>query len=445
MKNKNTAQFEKTVFQTIQNHGLFDHCTGIVAAVSGGPDSMALLHFLIKNLPQYPIVVAHVHHGLRQQADAEQQMVQEYCQINRVPFYAHQANIRQTKSPGTSIEQYARTVRYTFFEQIRTQHQFSHIATAHNADDSTETFFLDLLRGCGTARTIQPKRLTPNGAVLIRPFIQIPKSATETYCNQNQVPFALDQTNFENCCTRNKLRNDILPQLRQINPNLNQTIDRFSQIAQTDDYFLNEQAAKLFKQASENGQLHIKKLRKAHDAVLSRVVRDYTAQRGVQISYPITRQIIQIIRGKSSCAETDIGQNLKVQRCYDMLRIRSDNDPPLSPIACRKLFAGPNILDDNRILLLDYTPTKADIPKEYITDLYVRSPKQADTIKLRRRGTKTLKKLFIDSKVPRELRSQIPVIEYQGKVIYVFGFGSDECCSADSEGYKVSVFSRKTK
>ena len=413
--------------KTIQTFHMLQESKGIVIGVSGGSDSMCLLHYFIYN-QAIPIAVAHINHGLRDEADEEQQMVETFCHAHHVPCFCLKEDVAAHCPKSMSIEQYARTVRYEYYEKICEQLHFTHIATAHNANDNLETFFLHLLRGCGTAGNIPPVRIA-NKFTIIRPLIKIEKPQIIAYCRNNDVPYCTDRTNFEEICTRNILRNRILPELTKLNPNLQDTISRFIQANQQDDDYLTQQAQNLLAKG-----LTCSNLGNAHQAILSRSIRAAAyEQTGLRISKGITDNIIQLIKTGISGNKIDIGDGFYVQRIYDNLLFLSDNQQAQIPLTA--LHPGNNLLPCG-ILTLLRVDEDADIAERYAGALFARSKKQGDTVKLRKRGTKTIKKLFSDAKVPLYKRALIPVIESDGKIVFVCHFGPTEGTNG-GKGYKV--------
>lgn len=406
-------------------------CAGVVVGVSGGSDSMALLDMLFQK--KIPLAAAHVNHSLRPQADSEQRMVEAYCKRHKIPCYSMKADVGADCPAGMSVEEYARNVRYTFFEKLCAQLGYTHIATAHHADDNTETFFLNLLRGCGTATAIPARRVTQTGHIIVRPLLDMKKEELIKYCQARSIPYCTDQTNFESFCKRNALRNEILPQLRRLNPGLDETVARFIRLSARDDAYLSKQAVKLLR---ENG-LNCTALSAAEPALATRAIRAAVKeQTGLILSEAVTENILKLLHSRSG-AKIDIGGGHFIQRVYGALQI----DAQETAIAPQRLQPGQNELPCG-VLTLTRVRSGADISDAFAQDLYVRSKQPGDTVKLNRRGTKTLKKLFSDAKIPVSKRAQIPVILNRNAIVFICGFGAAQGVSG-GEGYKIAYFEKK--
>ena len=216
-------------------------CPGetLVCAVSGGKDSVSLLHAMLSLQEELQITVeaAHVNHQLRgPESDRDEAFVRSLCEKWRVPLFVCRADVRsRCEETGESVEEAARAVRYSFFESLGKK-----IATAHTMDDHLETVLLNLIRGTGLRGLcgIAPKR-----GNFVRPMLCVSKEEVEAYLAQNELSHVEDATNAENFALRNRLRHDVIPLLRRENEALPATVFRMSEILRDEDAFLSEQAA----------------------------------------------------------------------------------------------------------------------------------------------------------------------------------------------------------
>ena len=172
---------KEKIIDNIRENGLLENCRGLVLCISGGSDSMSLLHFFLENKGLYgiPFVVAHVNHGLRAESEDEEKYLKEFCDTRKVPIEILHADISGTKPKGKSTEEYAREVRYDFFNNIRDKYGYTHIATAHNADDNTETMLLNIIRGCGISGLCGIPVKREDG--IIRPLLRCSKKEIYEY------------------------------------------------------------------------------------------------------------------------------------------------------------------------------------------------------------------------------------------------------------------------
>ena len=204
---------EDKVLNTIKKYELIEKGNTIVIGVSGGPDSMALLNSLYnlnKNRKMdCKIVVAHINHGIRKEADEETEFVQKFCENREIPCYIKKEKVEElAKKQKIGTEEAGRKLRYSFFEEVLEKTKASKIATAHNANDNAETVLMNIIRGSGTAglKGIEIKRENK----YIRPLIKCERNEIEEYCSKEQLDPRQDKTNKENIYTRNKIRNELI-------------------------------------------------------------------------------------------------------------------------------------------------------------------------------------------------------------------------------------------
>lgn len=237
------------VRNTINKYNLIEYGDSIVVGVSGGPDSMTLLNILIKLKKELnlKIYVAHINHGIRENAKIDEEYVKEFCEKNMIDFFVEHADviaISQNEKKG--LEETGRDVRYTFFNEVLKKTRSDKIAIAHNLNDKIETIIMNVIRGTGKngLKGIEPKR-----EVYIRPLIEITRAEIEDYCiNENLNP-RHDESNDDNTYTRNKIRNIIIPYLKNnFNPNIIESINRLSEIICEDEKYFEEETEDIFNQ-----------------------------------------------------------------------------------------------------------------------------------------------------------------------------------------------------
>jgi tRNA(Ile)-lysidine synthase len=207
----------------------FEH--GILAAVSGGADSVALLHLLQQSQPtEGKLAVAHVNHGLRGvDSDADAEFVRMLAAEYKLRYFEHRLHAGKTLSENT-----ARNLRYEFLVQQAEQIGFRYLATAHTADDQTETVLHRILRGTGLSGLagIAPLRSMTPAVTLLRPLLHARRNAILTYLESLDKNHRDDKTNFENQFTRNRIRNRLLPMLRkEFNPQIDEAVCRLATLA----------------------------------------------------------------------------------------------------------------------------------------------------------------------------------------------------------------------
>lgn len=203
----------------------------IVVAVSGGPDSICLLHLLCRSLSGESLLVAHMNFNLRgTESDADELFVRETAARWGVGFCCKSVDtLAYSREHSLSVEMAARELRYGWFEELRQKSGADYVAVAHNANDNAETLLLNLCRGTGIKGLCGMREL--DGRHILRPLLGFSRAQIESYLKQNSIPFRTDSTNAENTFSRNRIRNSVLAELKQINPSvistLNKNMERF--------------------------------------------------------------------------------------------------------------------------------------------------------------------------------------------------------------------------
>jgi len=268
----------ETVLKTIKKYNLINASDKIVLGVSGGPDSLFMLNILneLKQELNIELVVAHVNHKLRQEADSEEQFVKEFCEKKGIEFYSKRVEVEKFANDNKiGLEEAGRKVRYEFFDEILAKVGANKIAIAHNKNDKVETIIMNILRGSGVAglQGIQPK--TKN---IIRPIIEIERSEIEKYCEEQKLEPRIDKSNFDNTYTRNKIRNVVIPYIKEeFNPNFIETITRLSEVITEENDYLKEltqiEYKKILIEMNENEiVLDLKKFNELNNILKKRII-----------------------------------------------------------------------------------------------------------------------------------------------------------------------------
>lgn len=269
---------KKEILQTIEKYNLINNGDKIVIGVSGGPDSICLLHILnsIKSELGISIYVAHINHMIREVADDETKYVEEFCERIGVECYIKKADVVSiAKESGKGTEETGRNIRYQFFDEVAEKVGANKIATAHNKNDRAETVIFNILRGSGLSglKGIEAKR----DEKYIRPLIEIGRDEIEKYCNDNNLDPKYDESNLETVYTRNKIRNIVLPYIKkEFNPNIINTINRLSEVAEEENNYLNKITEDAFNnvliEKNKNIALDLKKFNNLELVIKRRVI-----------------------------------------------------------------------------------------------------------------------------------------------------------------------------
>ena len=231
----------ETILDTISKYNLIDPGDIIVVAVSGGPDSMCLLDNLVyleEQLKIKQIVVAHLNHMIRKEANDETEYVKNYCKSKNIECYIKFVDVIKTaEEQKIGTEEAGRKERYNFFDEISKKVNANKIAIAHNCNDNAETVFMHLLIGSGISGLcgIKPYR----EGKFIRPLIKCERNEIEQYCEDNKLYPKYDKSNNDNTYTRNKIRNALIPYIqKEFNPNIIETIDRLSELVLNEEEYM---------------------------------------------------------------------------------------------------------------------------------------------------------------------------------------------------------------
>ena len=233
------------VLNTIKKYQLIEAGDILVLGVSGGPDSITMLDILLKIKQEkqiaFDFVVAHVNHMIREEANEDEEFVKKYCIKNNIQFFSKSIDVQKIANTNKiSTEEAGRYVRYAFFDEVLEKMHGTKIAIAHNKNDKVETIIMNELRGCGIQGL---KGIEPIRGKYIRPLIECERKEIEEYCKENNIEPRIDKTNFENVYTRNKIRNIVIPYIKQeFNPNIIETMDRFSNIVTEQEEYIQKQA-----------------------------------------------------------------------------------------------------------------------------------------------------------------------------------------------------------
>ena len=233
---------EEEVLNTIKKYNMINEGDKIVIGVSGGPDSITLLNILnkFKEKLNIKIYVAHINHMIRAEADEETEYVKEFCNRLDVEFFCKKIDAQEeAQKLKIGTEEAGRNIRYAFFEEVAKKVEANKIATAHNSNDNAETVLMNIMRGTSISGLAGIEKI--RDGKYIRPLIRCSRKKIEEYCKQNNLQPKFDKSNLENIYTRNKIRNLLIPYIqKEFNPNIIDTINRLSDIAISEEQFINK-------------------------------------------------------------------------------------------------------------------------------------------------------------------------------------------------------------
>ncbi len=401
----------------------------LTAAVSGGADSMALLTVLLHLKNDFPFTLraAHFNHGLRgEEAKRDEAFVRSFCVAQGIPVTVGYGDAKQrAEDTGESIEEAARNLRYAFFEELDTDF----ILTAHTADDNAETLLLHLVRGTGPRGMCGiPER---RGRYL-RPFLTVSRTQIEAYLKENGISHIEDSTNAENDCVRNRIRHEVMPLLLRENPQFLEAAGRAAKLQTAEDAFLSELASQAANDCRTDEGFDCEKLRQLPSVLLRRVLLGVLKEQKTEnpaLHYVETLE--RLVFSDDPSASVSLPQGLCAMRRYGTLCFAAPETPTFSPVHLH--VPGSVRVEELNLTVTCSVTESSEICHKKDRTLCLRYDKMTQDILLRPRktgdtlclpgGTKTLKKLMIDRKIPAYLRESIPVIEWNGEVAAVLGLG----------------------
>lgn len=240
---------EEKFLNTIKEHNLINSGDKIVIGVSGGPDSITLLTCMNKYKDKLgcEIIVAHVNHLIRKDSTDDEKYVEKICENSQIKFYKKRIEIlKLAEEQKKGTEEVGRIERYKFFDEVAKEEGANKIAIAHNMNDNAETMLLNLIRGTGMngLEGIQPVEYKK----YIRPLINCSRDEIEAYCDKYNLKPRIDSTNKENIYKRNIIRNKLIVELKELNPNIVETLSRTSKIIRAENEYIVKQAKKIFEE-----------------------------------------------------------------------------------------------------------------------------------------------------------------------------------------------------
>lgn len=417
----------------------------VLCAVSGGADSICLLH-LLHNLSEeggFTVAAAHYHHGMRgEAADSDAAFVEAFCKERNIPCVIERGDVYgEAERRGLGVEETGRQLRYEFLRRTAAELGCDRIATAHNADDNLETLLLHLVRGAGLhgLAGIPPRR-----GDIVRPLLTTSRAAIEAYLEEHELSHVEDCTNSDDSYARNRIRHQVVPVLRQLNPRLTESAAETMGYLRADNDFMNAQAAAACSHArwaEDDLVIEARYIAELPSAIAPRAARRMLEMMGdgnTDCSAAHLKAIVDLAAGDDPSAVAFLPNGRLVQRVYKDLLFTTQSDP-LPPFVPTSLNldgeTAPEGTDWQCSCRAVTCPAEGEeVPGAFYLardtvegELMLRPRQTGDEISLPRRGgTKTVKKLFIDEKVPRRERERIPVLADSRGVAAVAGFGPEQ-------------------
>ena len=422
--------------------------THVLCAISGGADSVCLLHLLnrLRGELDLTLTAAHYNHKLRgEESDRDEQFVRSLvancCPARRLPDGRTLPAVELIVGSGdvaaraarekTGVEETAREMRYDFLRKTAKAVGADVIATAHNAEDNAETMLLHLLRGCGLQGLTG---IAPRRDDLVRPLLNTSRREIEAYLVRYGLPHMEDSSNADDRYTRNRIRHVILPALAAVEPQYAARFSDAARLLSEDEACLDTLTARALTRVTEEGgslSLPAGDVGALPDPLAARAVRALIARMNGgcdDCSRAHLTAVIALCRGDDPSAQVCLPRALVARRVYDRLElVRRDPDPDFSPVPLPlpgRVDVSWGTLEAERVVY-DGTPP-APYSFYLACDALTARPRHTgDRLRRPGRPSATLKKLMIDEKLPRHTRDLLPVLDCAGRVAAAVGIGQD--------------------
>lgn len=439
------SPFLKTVLSTLKRYNMWEPGHQILVAVSGGADSMALLHALVDLQPWHGGIlgIAHLNHGLREEADTEAAFVVKQASLLGLSCHVQKVSLAKD-FPGYGMEEAGRMARYAFFNALRKAHGYTHITTAHHADDRIEQILMNLIRGCG------PDGLKGIPALradrVVRPLLDVHRREILTYLQEKNLPWKEDPSNRDTRFLRNRIRHTLLPLLeKNFNPGIRKALLRTGCIAEAENEWIDTlvqhhwKALLLEESPGLSLRLNAEGLATLSPGLQARILRHGVTQLkgdALALSWDQLRSLQGRLSQKESW-EYHLSDRILVRSSsgiFEMRRMSRNlrQGTPPSPSFSQTLYL-PQIFPARVLLpegmgqlLMRITPPPPDAPGIHqafpaeIFPLMLRSLHPGDRMHPQgRNGSRKVSRLLSEAKIPLHLRSARPLVLKDQHILWV--------------------------
>jgi tRNA(Ile)-lysidine synthase len=484
------------IYDAISQYQLLTEKDRIVLGVSGGPDSIALLHILWQLSEKYSLslCVAHLNHMQRgQESKEDAEFTLRFANELSIPVVSEEIDVkavRERETRGLPLTDVARKIRYDFLKRVASGFKANKIAVGHHANDHVETMIINLIRGAGSEglKGIAPIRKIDEGLLLIRPLIKVSSQQIHQYLSQHHLEFRIDSSNLKPIFLRNRVRLQLLPLLRnEYNPKIDNAFIQLSQLIGVDDNYINEAVNHVLPQAiiehkKKMTVLDVDSLSGLHPAIQSRVIRKAIAMikdDTAGFNYQHIQGIMQLITSIHPQAKLSLPFSISAQREYKHLIIKEESiyrlkqfdgyeyiiDIPgtkeISDLKCMikaDVVSAKSIFDDVEYIK-KHPPIECKYPiqdamhllvlrayfdyEQVTPPLTLRCRKNGDRFQpYGMKGTKKIKDFFIDLKLPMDVRNRMPLlVDKNGNILWVIGLRINEQVKITNRTQQVLVVS----
>ena len=448
----------EAVRKVIEHHGMLENCGGIVAAVSGGCDSSVLLHVLWKLSTEmgFKIICAHINHNLRgSESDRDEAFVRSLCEKYGIECRVLSADVAKfANEHRLSTEEAGRKLRYEFFENCASElGENAKIATAHSLSDCAETYIFNSARGAALSGICG---IPPVRGKIIRPLIEFSREQIEAYANEHGVDYVTDSTNLTDEYTRNKIRHGVIPVMKEINPGFDKAFLRLSKnLSETRDFIDSESFALLEKAKTVKG-FDGAVLKNSHPALKNRAAAMILENFGFAFDFERTLRRAERFGTEDFKEELSKNEYLVQKGGIVFKETKAEKSPEIEKrdFAAGKIELSSEKTAEIQVLPYDEFKNSYKLNNFVLKDTFdydtikgkavIRSRKEGDKADIHG-GTKTLKKLFIEEKIPAEKRNSVTVVADDEGVLWVEGLGAAKRARLSEKTVKVAAIKTAEK
>ena len=408
-----------------KKYNLIENNDNIVVGFSGGPDSVFLVEMLkkLQDFIKFKIYLVHINHLLRgEDADSDENFSFEYAKKNNLEIFIKRIPVKEiAKEVGKTLEEVGREERYKSFSEIYEKVGATKIATAHNKDDQIETFLFRLIRGT-SLQGLEGIKIKNNN--VIRPISEIYKKDILEYLNKNEIQYKIDKTNFENEFTRNSIRLDLIPFIEE-RYNIKFKDKIFSLIEEIREN--NNNSLNLSDFIDLERRIILEKIKFLSNFDRKNLLGLFLNQKNIEVNRNKIDEINSLIKSNGT-KKIDLNKTYRVVKDYTHLYIEEKKqDYTINNSTIQLKIPSEQVFNNFKISV--EIAKNLYIPKEknqYLLDtLYndiieVRYRKEGDRIFLDENHSKKIKEIFIEQKIPKDIRDRIPIFLYNNNIFWIY-------------------------
>ncbi|HCE31936.1 tRNA lysidine(34) synthetase TilS [Fusobacterium sp.] len=409
-----------------KKYNLIENDDIIVVGFSGGPDSVFLVEMLkkLQHFFNFKIYLVHINHLLRgEDADSDENFSFEYAKKNNLEIFIKRIPVKEiAKEIGKTLEEVGREERYKFFSEIYEKVGATKIATAHNKDDQIETFLFRLIRGT-SLQGLEGIKIKNNN--VIRPISEIYKKDILKYLNKNEIQYKIDKTNFENEFTRNSIRLDLIPFIEE-RYNIKFKDKIFSLIKEIRENNQNN-SLNLSDYTDSENRIILEKTKFLSNFDKKNLLSLFLNKKNIEVNRNKIDEISSLIKSNGT-KKIDLDKSYRIVKDYTYLYIEDKKENcVINNNVIQVKIPSEQIFDNFKITVS--TIENLDIPKQknqYLLDaiyndiIEVRYRKEGDRIFLGEKHSKKIKEIFIDQKIPKDIRDRLPIFLYNNTIFWIY-------------------------